>query len=67
MMKLTAVASAALLLAGCASFSPDGGAGQVSALTKERTGQNVSLQRSASDVDSASSRVAELLDRKSVV
>ena len=61
MMKLTAVASAALLLAGCASFSPDGGAGQVSALTKERTGQNVSLQRSASDVDSASSRVAELL------
>lgn len=61
MMKLTAAASAALLLAGCASFSPDGGAGKVSELTKERTGQSVSLQRSEADVESASSRVAELL------
>lgn len=61
MMKLTVAASAALLLAGCASFSPDGGAGRVSELTKERTGQNVTIQRSTSDVDSASARVAELL------
>ena len=61
MMKLTAAASAALLLAGCASFSPDGGAGRVSELTKERTGQSVSIQRSEADVDSANSRVAELL------
>ena len=61
MMKLTAAASAALLVAGCASFSPDGGAGKVSEMTKERTGQSVSLQRSETDVDSASVRVAELL------
>lgn len=61
MMKLTAAASAALLLAGCASFSPDGGAGKVSELTKERTGQSVSLQRSESDLDAANGRVAELL------
>lgn len=61
MMKLTAAASVALLLAGCASFSPDGGAGQVSELTKERTGQGVTLQRSESDVDTAGGRVAELL------
>ena len=61
MMKLTSAASAALLLAGCASFSPDGGAGKVSELTKERTGQSVTLQRSESDVDTASGRVAELL------
>ena len=54
MMKLTSAASAALLLAGCASFSPDGGAGKVSELTKERTGQSVTLQRSESDVDTAS-------------
>lgn len=61
MMRLTAAAAAALVLAGCASFSPDGGAGQVSELTKERTGQNVTLQRTEADVDSASARVAELL------
>jgi outer membrane protein TolC len=61
MMKLTAAAAAALFLAGCASFSPDGGAGKVSELTKERTGQGVSLQRSTADVDSASARIAELL------
>lgn len=61
MMKLTAAATAALLLAGCASFSPDGGAGKVSELTRERTGQNVTFQRSTADVDSASTRVAELL------
>jgi outer membrane protein TolC len=56
-----AVATAALALAGCASFSPDGGADQVSELTKERTGQAVSFQRSQSDVDAAKSRVDELL------
>lgn len=61
MMKLTAAASAALLLAGCASFSPDGGAGRVSELTKERTGQSVSIQRSEADVDSANGRITELL------
>ena len=61
MMKSTAAATAALLLAGCASFSPDGGAGKVSELTRERTGQNVTFQRSTADVDSASTRVAELL------
>ena len=61
MMKLTAAATAALLLAGCASFSPDGGAGKVSELTRERTGQNVTFQRSTADVDSASTRVVELL------
>lgn len=60
-MTLTASASAALLLAGCASFSPDGGAGRVSELTQERTGQAVGMQRSASDVDSARARASELL------
>ena len=60
-MRLTAAAAASLVLAGCASFSPDGGAGKVSELTKERTGQSVVFQRTASDVESAKVRVVELL------
>lgn len=60
MMRLTATA-AALVLAGCASFSPDGGAGRVAELTKERTGQAPSYQRTAGDVDTAQARVDELL------
>ncbi|RZJ08029.1 MAG: RND transporter [Rubrivivax sp.] len=60
-MKLAATASATLLLAGCASFSPDGGAGRLSELTKERTGLGVNVQRSRADMDTAQARVAELL------
>ena len=59
MMRLTAAAAAApVLLPGCASFSPDGGADKVSELTKERTGQAVALQRTASETDSASARLS---------
>ena len=61
MMRLTALASASLLLAGCASLSPDGGMNQVSSLTRERTGQPVVAQRSPQDADTARTRVAELL------
>lgn len=61
MMRRTVAASAALVLAGCASFSPDGGAGRVAELTRERTGQAVTIQRTEADVDTASYRVAELL------
>jgi outer membrane protein TolC len=61
MMRLTAAASAALILAGCASFSPDGGMGKVAELTKERTGQSVTMQRSAKEADTAHARVSEVL------
>lgn len=61
MTRLTIIAVASLLLAGCASFSPDGGFGKVSQLTQERTGQGVSLQRSPEDAQTARNRVAELL------
>lgn len=61
MTRLTIIAAASLLLAGCASFSPDGGFGKVSQLTQERTGQGVSLQRSPEDAQTARNRVAELL------
>lgn len=61
MMRLTIIAAASLLLAGCASFSPDGGFDKVSQLTQERTGQGVALQRSQEDSQTAQNRVAELL------
>jgi outer membrane protein TolC len=60
-MRPTAVAAAVLVLAGCASFSPDGGMGKVSELIQERTGQSVAAQRSQGDADSARLRVAEIL------
>lgn len=52
---------APLLLAGCASFSTDGGFDAVSQLTRERIGQAATPQRTAADSASAAARVAELL------
>jgi len=59
-MRLTVAAAVALALAGCASFSPDGGFDKVGELTKERNGQPT-LVRSEADNNIVSSRVAELL------
>lgn len=61
MIRFTASAAAALLLAGCASFSTDGGLARVAELTKERTGQAPSYQRTAQDSEDARARVDELL------
>jgi outer membrane protein TolC len=61
MIRLTAAAAAAALLAGCASFSQDGGLGQVGDMTKERVGQRPSIQRTTTETDSARERVSELL------
>lgn len=63
MIRLTAAAIAALTLAGCASFSPDGGFDQVGQLARERVGQAPSYQRTAAQADAARSRVAELLQQ----
>jgi outer membrane protein TolC len=63
MRSITAAASAVLILGGCASFSPDGGADKVSDLVRERTGQSVGFQRNLADVASASERTAELLEQ----
>ena len=60
-LRFTTAAAAALVLAGCASLSPDGGAGKVSQLTRERTGQPVVFQRTEADVGAAATRVDELL------
>ena len=62
-IRQVASAAAALALAGCASFSPDGGMEQVAGLTKERTGHAVAAQRSAQEADSARSRVNEILSQ----
>ncbi|MBW8832053.1 MAG: TolC family protein [Burkholderiales bacterium] len=53
--------AAASVLAGCASFSEDGGFGNVATLTKERTGQTTAWQRSPAEADAAQTRVSELL------
>jgi len=58
---LVAATSTSVFLAGCASFSPDGGFGRVSELTKERIGQPVAAQRTDADAEAARARVAELL------
>lgn len=63
MMRRTAAAFAALVLAGCASFSPDGGLDRVSDLTRERAGQGIVPQRTAQDVGLVRARVAELLQQ----
>jgi len=61
MIRLTATSLAALVLAGCASFSQDGGFNTVEQLSKERIGQTPSYQRTGEQSDSAMARVAELL------
>ncbi len=56
-----AAAALVLLLAGCATFSEDGGFNRVSELTRERTGQTPKWQRSPDDAQVAQVRVGELL------
>jgi len=62
MIRLTLTAAAsAFALAGCASFSNDGGMNHVSSLTQERVGHGVAYQREENDALSARTRVSELL------
>jgi outer membrane protein TolC len=63
MIRGPATAAAALFIAGCASFSQDGGFGTVEQHTRERVGLAPSYQRSTAQADSAKARVAELLAR----
>jgi outer membrane protein TolC len=59
--NLIATALAALALAGCATYSPDGGFDAVEQLTKARIGQAPTYPRTDGQVDAAKARVAELL------
>ncbi|HEV2612312.1 MAG TPA: TolC family protein [Noviherbaspirillum sp.] len=64
-LRLAALAIAALMLSGCATFSKDGGMDAVSAMTSERTGQAMQLARPDGNADEASGaasrQVQELL------
>ena len=61
MIRLTLVAASGLVLAGCASFSDDGGMNRVSSLTQDLSGHAVAYQRDDQAVGAAQARVAELL------
>jgi len=54
---------AGFALAGCASFSPDGGMALVSAVTSQTIGKEVAFPRSADDAEQAQGRVKGLLAR----
>src|SRR5262249_23149196 len=55
------LAASALLLVGCASFSPDGGMGDVASVVGRETGKDVVKLASAEDTQRARERVAALL------
>lgn len=61
MIRLTVVAASTLVLAGCTSFSDDGGMNRVSSLTQERTGHAVAYQRDDQGAGAARARAGELL------
>ncbi|WP_040787267.1 TolC family protein [Massilia niastensis] len=50
-----------LVLSGCATFSNDGGLDAVSAMTAERTGQDVRLPKGTADSEAAQAELAQLL------
>ena len=62
-LRLTLTGLAALTLAGCASFSTDGGFGSVEQSVKERLGKVVQWVKSADEQEVIDKRVAELLSR----
>ncbi|MGZ8287743.1 MAG: TolC family protein [Telluria sp.] len=60
-LRPVAVAAAALALAGCASFSPDGGLDSVAAQTSQRIGQPVQFSKDAATAPATGQRISELL------
>lgn len=61
MIRPAAAALAGLALAGCASFSPDGGFAAVDRMAAERIGRQPTYQRTAEPSEAVQARVAELL------
>lgn len=60
-LRPVALAAAALLLSGCASFSKDGGLDDVNAMTAQRTGQKVALPAPGAASPEAESAITGLL------
>jgi len=61
MTRHVSAIAAAVLLAGCASFSPDGGFGRVEQAAQQHLGKDLRWNRSAADQAAIDARVAELL------
>ena len=59
--RLVALLAGVAILAGCASFSPDGGFSTVEQAAKDRLGKEVRWARTAADQDGIDQRVGELL------
>jgi len=59
--RLTLAVLAAFALAGCASFSKDGGFNSIEQITKERIGKDVKWARTDAERDTLDTRVAEIL------
>ena len=59
--KRLLIGSALLLLAGCATFSPDGGFSSVESVAKERLNKDVKWVKSDDDANSVRSIVQQLL------
>jgi outer membrane protein TolC len=62
-MRLTLLAITAVLLTGCASFSPDGGLAPVQDAARKHLNKDLIWQRNAEDEQSAARRVRELLTK----
>ena len=60
-LRPMALGVAALFLSGCATFSQDGGLGEVAEATRQRTGQAVQFSKPGSDSAAAERRIDELL------
>ena len=61
--RLLAVIAATTVLAGCTSFSADGGFGTVEQTARQHLGKDVRWARSAADHEAIDQRVAELLSK----
>ena len=59
--RIAAAALGAGVLAGCASFAPDGGFGPVGEAVRSQTGKEVAWARSDADREALDARVAQLL------
>jgi outer membrane protein TolC len=62
-LRTLAATTALLLLAGCASFSPDGGFGRVEQAARQHLGKDLRWARSDADRDFIDRRVGELLQQ----
>ena len=66
-LRLGALLATAAVLGGCASFSPDGGFGDVQKTAKDRLGKDLVMAKSGADQDAIAQRVSELLTQPLLV